>query len=287
MSERTNVTQLPPSIEIWEMLGKESSRRAKRFDFLEMNPGIFTELRNVAVQARANDRVVSEWQAMSFDDVMGSSMNLVDELDRYLSDETTWQNAKSLYAPLNLQIEPKDSDLIFVFGSNINARVDKAIELYRAGIAPKIMTTGLGSNYSKQTMSEGRLQANYAISEGIPAEAIIVEECSITTSDNVKRSFDMWQDMDWKPTRVTLVTSEFHLLRAYADMYKFSDYDIEIYTASPMPTDDLNEINWIKSEFGRRVILNEYAKLIMSSKVDQVLTEESVLPKRYFGKENS
>ena len=269
------------------MLGKESSRRAKRFDFLEMNPGIFTELRNVAVQARANDRVVSEWQAMSFDDVMGSSMNLVDELDRYLSDETTWQNAKSLYAPLNLQIEPKDSDLIFVFGSNINARVDKAIELYRAGIAPKIMTTGLGSNYSKQTMSEGRLQANYAISEGIPAEAIIVEECSITTSDNLKRSFDMWQDMDWKPTHVTLVTSEFHLLRAYADMYKFSDYDIEIYTASPVPTDDLNEINWIKSEFGRRVILNEYAKLIMSSKVDQVLTEESVLPKRYFGKENS
>ena len=282
MSERTNVTQLPPSIEIWEMLGKESSRRAKRFDFLEMNPGIFTELRNVAVQARANDRVVSEWQAMSFDDVMGSSMNLVDELDHYLSDETTWQNAKDLYAPLNLQIEPKESDLIFVFGSNINARVDKAIELYRAGIASKIMTTGLGSNYSKQTMSEGRLQADYAISEGIPAEAIITEECSITTSDNVKRSFDMWQDMDWKPTHVTLVTSEFHLLRAYADMYKFADYDIEIYTASPMPTDDLNEINWIKSEFGRRVILNEYAKLIMGSKVDQVLTEESVLPKKYF-----
>ena len=282
MSERTNVTQLPPSFEIREMLGKESSRRAKRFDFLEMNPGIFTELRNVAAQARANDRVVSDWQAMSFDDVMGSSMNLVDELDHYLSDETTWQNAKDLYVPLNLQIEPKESDLIFVFGSAINARVDKAIELYRAGIASKIMTTGLGSNYSKQTMSEGRLQADYAISEGIPAEAIIVEECSITTSDNVKRSFDMWQDMDWKPTRVTLVTSEFHLLRAYADMYKFADYDIEIYTASPMPTDDLNEINWIKSEFGRRVILNEYAKLIMGSKVDQVLTEESVLPKKYF-----
>ncbi len=282
MSERTNVTQLPPSVEIRKILGKESSRRAKRFDFLEMNPGIFTELRNVAAQARANDRVVSDWQAMSFDDVMGSSMNLVDELDHYLSDETTWQNAKDLYAPLNLQIEPKESDLIFVFGSAINARVDKAIELYRVGIASKIMTTGLGSNYSKLTMSEGRLQADYAISEGIPAEAIIVEECSITTSDNVKRSFDMWQDMDWKPTRVTLVTSEFHLLRAYADMYKFADYDIEIYTASPMPTDDLNEINWIKSEFGRRVILNEYAKLIMGSKVDQVLTEESVLPKKYF-----
>ena len=282
MSERTNVTQLPPSVEIRKILGKESSRRAKRFDFLEMNPGIFTELRNVAAQARANDRVVSDWQAMSFDDVMGSSMNLVDELDHYLSDETTWQNAKDLYVPLNLQIEPKESDLIFVFGSAINARVDKAIELYRVGIASKIMTTGLGSNYSKLTMSEGRLQADYAISEGIPAEAIITEECSITTSDNVKRSLDMWQDMDWKPARVTLVTSEFHLLRAYTDMYKFADYDIEIYTASPMSTDDLNGTNWIKSEFGRRVILNEYAKLIMGSKVDQVLAEENVLPKKYF-----
>ena len=106
--------------------------------------------------------------------------------------------------------------------------------------------------------------------------------CAYLACFSVSCAFDMWQDMDWKPTRVTLVTSEFHLLRAYADMYKFADYDIEIYTASPMPTDDLNEINWIKSEFGRRVILNEYAKLIMGSKVDQVLAEENVLPKKYF-----
>ena len=273
MRERINITQLPLSVEVREMLAKESPRRAMRLDFLEMNPGIFTELRSIAAQAGVNDRIVSDWQAMSFDEVMSSGMNLVDELDHYLSDEDSWKNAQSLYASLNLQIEPKESDLIFLFGSDTNARVDKAIELYRAGIAPKIMTTGFGANYSKQTVSEGRLQAEYASAMGVPQEDIIIEERSISTPDNVKRSIDMWQDMNWRPKRVTMVTSEFHLLRAYESMYKFPDWDMQIFTAAPAPSEGLGAANWIKSETSRRIVLNEYIKLIMMSKVDQVLAD--------------
>lgn len=273
MSERTNVTQLPSSDEIRAMIEKESPRRAVRLDFLDMHPEIFTELRNIASQAGIDDSIIDEWRSVLFDEMIQSGMRLVDELEHYLSDEQTWKSAENLYSPLNLQIKPKESDLIFVFGSAINARVDKAIELYRAGIASKIMTTGFGSNYGKQTESEGRLQAEYAIAKGVPDEAIIIEDRSINTPDNVKRSIDMWQEINWCPKRVTIVTSEFHMLRAYADMYKFPDWDMEIYTATPNPAENLSATNWITSEPGRRIILNEYIKLIMDCKVDQVVAE--------------
>ena len=273
MSKRTNVTQLPASAELREMIAKESPRRAVRRDFLETHPDIFTELRTVADHAGIDDSIIDEWQNMSFDETIRRGAALVDELERHLANERTWGYAERLYAPLNVQITPEASDLIFVFGSDINARIDTAIELYRAGIAPKIMTTGFGANYSKQTVGEGRLQAEYAIAAGVPAETLIVEERSIATPDNVKRSIDMWQEMNWQPQRVTMVTSEFHLLRAYVDMYKFPDWDMQIFTAAPAPSEDLNAANWIKSETGRRIILNEYTKLIMESKIDQVLAE--------------
>lgn len=277
MSERTNVTQLPPSDEVRAMIEKESPRRAVRLDFLDMHPEIFTELRNITSQAGIDNSIIDEWRSVPFDEMMLRSSVLVDEIERYLSDEQTWKSAENLYSPLNLQIKPKKSDLIFVFGSDINARVDKAIELYRAGIAPKIMTTGFGSNYSKRTVSEARLQTEYAIAKGVPDEAIITEDRSVNTPDNVKCSIDMWYEMNWCPKRVTIVTSEFHMLRAYADMYKFPDWDMEIYTASPSTTDELNATGWIMSDSGRRIILNEYIKLIMDCKVDQVVEEGALL----------
>ena len=277
MSERTNVTQLPQSDEIRAIMEKESSRRAVRLDFLEKHPEVFAELRKVASQAGIDDSIIDDWQNVQFDEMIRRGSVLVDEIERYLSDEQTWKCAEALYSLLNLQIEPKKSDLIFVFGSDINARVDKAIELYRAGIAPKIMTTGFGSNYSKQTVSEARLQTEYAIAKGVPDEAIITEDRSVNTPDNVKCSIDMWYEMNWRPKRVTIVTSEFHMLRAYADMYKFPDWDMEIYTASPSTTDELNATGWIMSDSGRRIILNEYIKLIMGCKVDQVVEEGALL----------
>jgi hypothetical protein len=67
MSKRTNVTQLPASAELREMIAKESPRRAVRRDFLETHPDIFTELRTVADHAGIDDSIIDEWQNMSFD----------------------------------------------------------------------------------------------------------------------------------------------------------------------------------------------------------------------------
>lgn len=276
MSARSSNLELPTADELREMIQKESPRLAARRDFLDVHAGVFKALRAFANETRIDCRILDDWKTVSFDETVERGTVLVNELEQHLVDERVWSIAGQLYAPLNFRVSPVKSDVIFVFGSSINKRVDAAVELYRAGVAPKIMTTGHGPHWGVNRLSEGRTQAEYAIASGVPQEDIIVEERSIATPDNVKRSVDMWLAMNWRPTRVTIVTSEFHLMRAYMDMYKFPDWGMQIFTAAPDPSEELNVVNWIKTETGRRIVLNEYAKLIMESKIDQVLAEDKL-----------
>src|SRR5881628_875669 len=66
----------------------------------------------------------------------------------------------------------------------LRARVDHAIQLWRRGLAPRLIVTGgrgLGD-----TTSEAAVELRYAISHGIPASAIIVEAESRTTSESLR-----------------------------------------------------------------------------------------------------
>lgn len=64
------------------------------------------------------------------------------------------------------------------------ARLDHALELYRRGIAPLIITLGGagGDEYS-----EGAVGREYLMGQGVPEEAIIAETVSRNTEDSARR----------------------------------------------------------------------------------------------------
>lgn len=85
----------------------------------------------------------------------------------------------------------KKYDAILVLGIDTNQklfryRVDKAISLYKRGIASKIIFSGRwwGGLKIRPENSEARLMAEYAKSQGIPAKDILLEEKSLTTLGN-------------------------------------------------------------------------------------------------------
>ena len=90
----------------------------------------------------------------------------------------------------------------------------------------------------------------------------------------MKRSIDCWEAMLWRPQRITLVTSGFNVRRAEMNMYKFVPWPVEIFTASPEPSPSLRVNTWITTDRGRRLILNEYAKIIIESTIDHLLVAE-------------
>jgi uncharacterized SAM-binding protein YcdF (DUF218 family) len=91
-------------------------------------------------------------------------------------------------------------DAIVVLGATQNngrpspvlaARLDHAIELYKEGYAPYLITTG--GNQPGDWTTEAEVGRKYALSHGVPASAILIENTSNNTlrqMQNVKALFD-------------------------------------------------------------------------------------------------
>lgn len=91
----------------------------------------------------------------------------------------------------------------------LRARVEHAIDLWKRGLAPRmIFTGGFGD---RDTTSEAAVAQRYAIEHGVPARAIMIENTGRTTSESLQRVASL---MEGEPTRdVILVSDPFHMLR--------------------------------------------------------------------------
>lgn len=91
----------------------------------------------------------------------------------------------------------------------LRARLDHAIDLWRRGLAPKIIFTGGFGD--RDTTSEAAVAENYAIEHGVPPRAIMIENSGRTTSASLEHVASLMQG---EPTRdVILVSDPFHMLR--------------------------------------------------------------------------
>src|SRR5512142_500722 len=78
--------------------------------------------------------------------------------------------------------EAQPADIILVLGAAeyrgrpspvFRARLDHAYDLYKRGLAPRIMTTGGAGG--DPVFTEGGVGRSYLMSRGVPSEAIVVE----------------------------------------------------------------------------------------------------------------
>jgi uncharacterized SAM-binding protein YcdF (DUF218 family) len=91
----------------------------------------------------------------------------------------------------------------------LRARLDHAIELWRRGLAPRIIFTGGFGDHD--TTSEAAVAQRYAIDHGVPARAILIENVGRSTIESLRRVALL---MDGEPSReVILVSDPFHMLR--------------------------------------------------------------------------
>ena len=90
----------------------------------------------------------------------------------------------------------------------LRARVDHAIELWRRGLAPVLfMTGGRGQG---DTTSEAAVERRYAIANGVPSSAILLEEESHSTSQSLRNVAAVLGE---DSRSVILVSDPFHMLR--------------------------------------------------------------------------
>ena len=85
-------------------------------------------------------------------------------------------------------------------------RLDTAISLYKAGVAPKLL---LGGDNSIVEYSEPDCMLKYALAQGVPPEDIFLDYAGFSTYESVYRSHAVFM-----ADRLIVVTQKYHLFRA-------------------------------------------------------------------------
>jgi len=143
--------------------------------------------------------------------------------------------------------ETRQADAAIVLGAAVwagtpspvlRARLDHALLLFQNKQIERIVVTGgvgRGDN-----MSEAEASAEYLVSKGVPAEAILLEQQGRSTYESLKTAAVLAQEANIR--QVLLVSDPFHMLRS---LKMAQDLGLEAYASptltSPISTRPLEE----------------------------------------------
>lgn len=115
--------------------------------------------------------------------------------------------------------EARPADVIIIMGAAeyrgrpspvLRARIDHALALYRAKLAPRILTTGGAGGDPVYT--EGEVARNYLVRQGVPSEMILVENEADSTWKSTAIAAEMMRRMNLRSAIV--VSDGYHIYRA-------------------------------------------------------------------------
>ena len=109
-----------------------------------------------------------------------------------------------------------DVDCILVLGCLVKSdgapsdmlhdRLQRGVELYDLGAAPKILMTG---DHGRDDYDEVAAMKRFAVEAGVPSENVFMDHAGFSTYESMYRARDIFQ-----AKKILIVTQEYHLYRA-------------------------------------------------------------------------
>ncbi len=119
------------------------------------------------------------------------------------------------------------------------ARLDHALDLFRRGFAPRILTTGGAGGDPQYT--EGGVGRAYLVSHGVPSEAIIVEPEAASTAQSTSAAAEIMHRMGLGSC--LLVSDGYHIFRAKKML---ADQGLTVYgSPRPSPPAEESRLRWL------------------------------------------
>lgn len=127
----------------------------------------------------------------------------------------------------------------------LRARLDHALQLYREGLAPRIVVTGgVGRG---DTTSEATVGRNYLINRKVPSRAVVAQPQGRSTQASMTAVADWLEAAHLK--RVILVSDPFHMLRLRMEARRTN---LEAFTSptesSPISDNPVLELRYLAAE---------------------------------------
>jgi vancomycin permeability regulator SanA len=127
-----------------------------------------------------------------------------------------------------------DADCILILGAGLKPdgtpnfmlqdRLDKGIELYREGVAPKLLLSG---DNGQERYDEVNAMKDYVLRAGVPSEDIFMDHAGFSTYESMYRARDIFL-----VKRAIIITQEYHQYRA---LYTARGLGVEGYGVVPEP----------------------------------------------------
>jgi len=127
----------------------------------------------------------------------------------------------------------EDVDCILILGAGIwgdspspmlQDRLDEGIELYKKGLAPKIIMSG---DHGRKEYDEVNIMKEYAIEKGVASEDIFMDHAGFSTYESIYRAKEIFN-----ADSIIIVTQKYHLYRA---IYIADKLDINVYGVNSDP----------------------------------------------------
>jgi uncharacterized SAM-binding protein YcdF (DUF218 family) len=130
--------------------------------------------------------------------------------------------AQKLWDYHHLYHEMEHSDCIFALGSHDLRVADRAAELYLEGWAPLLIVSGGLGNVTRGiwTETEADKFARIAIEKGVPESAILIENRSTNTGENILFTQQLLKEHGLDPQSFIVVQKPYMERRSYATFKK-------------------------------------------------------------------
>lgn len=151
----------------------------------------------------------------------------------------------------------KADAIVTISGGETRQRVAEAVTLYNKSWAPLLIMSGAARDAK---LSNAVAMKQIAVSMGVPADKILVEEAATNTLDNAKFVRDIIKEK--KFTKIILVTSPYHQRRASVAFTKaLKGLPVKIINHSS--TDSVWRKNgWWQDDWARYLTLSELQKTL-------------------------
>jgi uncharacterized SAM-binding protein YcdF (DUF218 family) len=171
-----------------------------------------------------------------------------------------WLSALSDFLVVPEQL-PARADAIVVLGGGgtHGARESQAAELYRAGLAPVVVTTG-GPVAGEREATYAEWSIQRLVRRGVPRESVLATYVGESTRTDALGARRLAEERGWRT--VVVVTDDWHSRRAKLVFDQVFGSSPVAYSFSPARGPRFDARGWWLDETSALLVVSEYVKII-------------------------
>ena len=162
---------------------------------------------------------------------------------------------------LFIEHEVEPSDILLVPGGSAPEQMRRAVELFRAGIAPWILPSGGPSPVLNSWPSEWEFYRSLAVKAGIPEKAILREDKATNTLENAEYSWQVVQEKGLRITNAVLVCKAHHSRRALLTYQAVFPSGVKFAVSPIHDSRNIRKDNWFLDEQRTHFVFEELRKI--------------------------